>query len=212
MAMDDFATDEQRVEAMQDWWRRNGMAAIAAVLLALAGILGWQWWQRQQAAEAAQASLQFDTVMAALAAGDGEQVRSRGQALISAHSDSFYATLAALAIAKVAVDANDLPAALSSLDWAATRTQGSPMYPVVALRAARVLIAAKRYDEAAKRLDSVTSAAFTVEREDLRGNLALARGDVEGARAAWVAAVAAGGPSAGLIQMKLDNLPPAQEK
>lgn len=213
MAMDDYATEEQRVEALRDWWRQNATSILAGVVLALAGILGWQWWQQRQSGTSEQASLVYDGVLAALAKKDAEQVRTRGQALISEKPDSAYAALAALAMARSALDGGDVAAALASLDWAAQHAPSPELVSVANLRAARLLIAEKRFDEAAQRLDKVGGSGLAPEREELRGDLAFARGDLKAARSAWQAALAAAGPENGvLIQLKLDNLPAEEPK
>lgn len=213
MAMDDYATDEQRVEALSDWWRQNATSVLAGVVLALAGILGWQWWQQRQAGSAEQASVLYDGVLAALAKKDAEQVRTRAQALVTARPDSAYAALAALAMARSAFDGGDLPAALASLDWVVQHAPAPELVEIAQLRAARLLIGEKRYDEAAQRLDKVNGAGQVPEREELRGDLAWARGDHRTARSAWQAALAATGPEgSALIQLKLDNLPAEEPK
>lgn len=213
MAMEDYATEEQRVEALRDWWRQNATSILAGVVLALAGILGWQWWQQRQSGSAEQASVLYDGVLASLARKDAEQVRTRAQALISARPESAYATLAALAMARSALDANDTAAALASLDWAAQHAPAPDLAGIANLRAARLLIDGKRYDEAAQRLDKVTGSGQAPEREELRGDLAFARADMAAARRAWQAALAAAGPeSSTLIQLKLDNLPAEEPK
>jgi len=185
---------------------------LAGVVLAFALILGWQWWQQRRASALEQSSIAYDAVLVALGQGDAGQVRARGQEVVSRWPDSTYAALAALAMAKAAADANDAPAALASLDWAAAHASATPLRELAQLRAARVLLAEQRYDEAARRLDQVKSPALAPEREELRGDLAWARNDAPAARAAWQAALAAAGPEfSALLQLKLDNLP-AQEQ
>lgn len=209
--MDDFVTEEQRVEALHAWWRRNGAAAILVVLFALAGLLGWQYWQQRQSGAAQQASLQYDGVLAALGAGDAAQVRERGQLLRNAHPDSTYSVLAALAMARAANDAGDVAAALEQLGWVVAHAGTPELREVAHLRAARLLLGAGKLDEALAELRRSMSAGFAAEREELRGDIAFARGDMATARSAYTAAVAAAGPAATLIQLKLDNLPAVEK-
>ncbi len=206
--MEDFATEEQRVEALRDWWRHNAGGVVLGLAAAVAAILGWQYWQGQRVERTLAASAAYDRVAEVLAAGDNAKVREQGQLLINDQPGSSYAVLAALAMARAALAADDAPAALAHLDWVAAQAGPDEFKDIARLRAARVLAGAGELEQAAARLDAVKGQGFAAERDELRGDLAYARKDYAQARSAWQAALAARGPAAGgLISLKLDNLP-----
>ncbi len=82
------------------------------------------------------------------------------------------------------------------------------------VRLAGVLLDAKSYDAALKVLEGKVPAEYAVAFDDRRGDVLWAMGKTEEARAAWNAAIQAAEaqhPLQGLIQFKLDALPPVEK-
>ncbi|HHW78383.1 MAG TPA: tetratricopeptide repeat protein [Xanthomonadaceae bacterium] len=200
-------TDDERVEDLKKWWKENGASIMAGIALGLIAIFGWQYWLSYRDAKAEQASQAYDAFGAAVEKADADQVRQRGQALLTDFPKSPYATLAALRLAKLAADGGDIAAARQRLEWVIDHARLDELKDIARLRLARVLFAAGQPAEAEQRLAQVTTASLTAEREELRGDLALAGNDAAKARTAYAAALAAGGGTS-LLQLKLDNLAP----
>lgn len=68
--------DELRRDAMIGWWRRWGVAAIAALVGALALFAGWLWWQGRAEANAGTQGEQLQAAYDQVAAGQDKQVQS----------------------------------------------------------------------------------------------------------------------------------------
>ena len=204
--MDQY-TDDERVEDLKKWWRDNGASIIGGIVLGLIVIFGWQYWNSHRNAQAETASRAYDTFIEAVEKPDAEQARQRGQTLLADFPHSTYATLAALRLAKLAMDDGDTAAASQRLEWAIGNAQLDEFKDIARLRLAQVLFAAGRIEETGKLLDSVTTTTLMAERDELRGDLHLAGNDAAKARAAYAAALAtnSGNP---LLQLKLDNLAP----
>jgi predicted negative regulator of RcsB-dependent stress response len=172
--VESYRTEEEQVEALKRWWRENGRSIVIGVVLALGLGFGWQAWQKNQAALAANASLTFQQMLAGLAAGDeaGEQAaRGIAQRLKDEYRGSTYAQFAALHLARLAVQDNDLAQAETELRWAlAMAGAESDVYKVAQLRLARVLAAMGSTEEALELL----SASGT----EYQASYAIARGDV----------------------------------
>ena len=111
---------------------------------------------------------------------------------------------------KRAADDGDNAAATEQLRWVIDSGQQPDLTPIARLRLARLLLADGALDDAKAQLNQVTGSGFSAEREELMGDIHLAAGDTEQARTAYQAAQAAAGPGAGsLLELKLDQLPPA---
>ncbi|MDX9768465.1 MAG: tetratricopeptide repeat protein, partial [Ectothiorhodospiraceae bacterium] len=39
-----YSTDEEKAEAIREWWKKYGASVTAGVVLGLAGIVGWKFW------------------------------------------------------------------------------------------------------------------------------------------------------------------------
>jgi predicted negative regulator of RcsB-dependent stress response len=200
--------EQERIAELKAWWEDNRwyvIGAIVAAVLAFAGYRGWHWWSASQAEDAA-------TMYAAAAKAPKEQQVASFDALIAKHPRSYHASEAQLVIAKMRFDANDYADARKRLEWAMER--GVDEHRGVArLRLAAVLLEEKKYPEALKVLDGNKDEAFTPLANDLRGDVMLAQGRLDEARAAYKAAVDkadARNPVKQIAESKLNALGGAQ--
>jgi predicted negative regulator of RcsB-dependent stress response len=198
-------TDDERVEDLKKWWKENGASILVGIALGLIAIFGWRYWTSYRDAQAETASRSYDAFVAAVAKPDPEAARQRGQAVIADFPKSPYAVLAALRLAKLAVDGGDHAAASQQLEWVIGNARLDEIKDIARLRLARVKFAAGQIAEAEKLLDGATTASLSAEREELKGDWYLAGNQLEKARTAYAAALAASGGNR-LLQLKLDNL------
>jgi predicted negative regulator of RcsB-dependent stress response len=203
--MEHYVTDDEQVEAIKKWWKANGGAIIAGILIGLAVIFGWQYWSSYRTGRVEQASRHYDQLVQLLQKDNKEDARQQGNLLIEDFSNSLYAVLAALKLAKLAIDEGDNGTAAKQLQWVMENADQDEVKDIARLRLAQVLLAEGKLDEAELRLEQVSNDSFTAEREELKGDLYLARHQTDQARTAYQAALATGNGSA-LLQMKLDNL------
>ncbi len=209
----DHASDQEQLEALQKWWKENGMAIVGGLLLGLVGVGGWQYWQGWRVDQAETASALYERVTVAVDVGNDQEAESALKELAGSHSGSPYAALAAFAVAAEAIRADDLEAARTHLEWVVENGAVSEHREIARLRLARVLLAAGDPSGALAQLDAV-GPVFRGESEELRGDVFVAQGDFERARQAYQTAAAeallAGGDNPWL-QMKLENLGTADE-
>lgn len=200
--------EQERIDALRDWWEKNRwyiIGAITLVLLAVGGQQGYQYL-RTQAAEKASAALA--DVETAAKDKDAKKSNELAAALRSAHPKTFAATQASLIAARVAFEANDLAAAEQHLNWVVGQGEAS-LRPVARLRLAAVYLDQKKYDEAMRMLDGVNDVAYAALVSDLKGDVLLAQGRRDEARAAYKRAFEVAGERSalrGAVQVKLDSL------
>jgi predicted negative regulator of RcsB-dependent stress response len=218
--------EQERIAELKAWWEDNRwyvFAGIAAALLAFAGYRGWIWWNARQAEDAAQ---MFKPVAEAAkkdgdplkppqpqdAAASAKKIEAAAQPLIAKHPGSFYASQAALIAAKAAFDAGNLAEARKQLEWVVDK--GVEEHRGVArMRLASVLSEDKKYDEALKVLDGNKDDAFVALAADMRGDIMLAQGRLDEARAAYKLAMDKSSPRnpvKGIAETKLNALGGAQ--
>jgi len=95
---------------------------------------------------------------------------------------------AGLIAARVQYDKGQPDAAQASLIWVADHAVEDEYRTIARLRLAGVLLDGKRYDEALKALDNATSKEFVALVADRRGDVLLAQGKADEAKAAYQAA------------------------
>jgi predicted negative regulator of RcsB-dependent stress response len=204
--------EQERIAELKAWWEDNRLwvfAAIIAAVAAYAGWQGWRWWSARQAEEAAAL---YKPVAEAAKGKDVKKITEAAQPLIAKHPGSFYASEAALIAAKAAFDAGNLEEARKQLAWALDK--GAEVHRGVArTRLAAVLLEQKKYDEALKVLDGNQDPAFAAAVADLRGDVMLAQGRMDEARAAYKLALEKAeprNPVRSIAETKLNALGGAQ--
>ena len=212
--MSELRTEEEQIEAIKNWWRKNGGSLLIGIGLALAVIFGWQAWQNHVQSEHAAAQNQFNSLMTALQEADqdkrAESVGYIAEKLKDDYGDTSYAVYGTLVLAQIQIsDQNDVEAAIESLEWATNHSDRSTaLQLLIASRLARAYYAAGRYDDALDALAKIKKpGAFEPTIAELRGDILLEQGDVQAAREAYQqAADATEGPITTLLSAKMADL------
>lgn len=202
--MELYDTEEQQVEAIKGWWQENGKAVIIGTIVGLSAIGGWNYYQStvQKAQEAASAS--YETTISTLAS-KGVDAQDSVQTFIDAHADSDYASLAALQLAKVEVDAKNLDEGLAQLEWVKAHTGDDALKTLASYRVARIEAEQGNFDDALEQLKAITDKGWQGRMLELKGDIMLAKGDKDGAYVAYTEAQQSSDGSQ-LLQLKLDDL------
>lgn len=213
--MELYQTEEEQVEAIKRWWKRNGSAVIAAVVVFLVSFGGWRLWMGHQQDRSQAASAAYEQMLAAVESGAADKAREQGRALVGEYSDTPYAGLASLYLARLAVEGEELDAAAAHLQWVIDNAALEELAYMARMRLARVHLAQGRTDAALALVDGEAPTGFTAPYAELRGDIQVARGEPDAARSAYARAVEAydGAPvRRSLVQVKLDDLAPAGEE
>ncbi len=200
--------EQERIAELKAWWEDNRwylIGALAAGLVAFAGWKGWQHWSQVRAEEA---SALFEPVQKAAKAKDAKQIEAGAKALMDKHPGSFHASEAALVGAKSAVHAGKTAEARERLEWV-VKNGPRELQGVARLRLEAVLLDEKKNPEALTTLDTNKDEAFVALAADLRGDVMLAQGRLDEARAAYKLAIDKAeprNPVKSVAQVKLDAL------
>lgn len=166
---DSYLSDEERLEQIKLWWKKNSKFLIITVMFGLLAIFAYMQWSKSKLEQREMASRDFDNLMltnakesrAALkkpvvAPKEGKKpenkksvVESASERLIREHNSSPFAIDSALLLAKVRVEKNDLKGAIVQLQWVMDKTaEDSFRGQIARLRLARVLRDSGQLDEA----------------------------------------------------------------
>ena len=209
-----YDTDEEQIEALKGWWQENGNKLIAAILVFALAYVGITTYRSSVQTGKEEASVAFqDLVELTLVADAGDNVdfaaiAAQIDTLKTEHGKSVYATYAALYGARFAVVKGDLKAAASELNWAVDQNTDKNLESLIQLRLARVEFALGNSDIALKLL-SGEGGSQQVAFDELRGDILLSQGDVDGARTAYQKAselAATGTQPRPVLEMKLNDL------
>lgn len=207
--MEVYTTEEQQVEAIRKWWRENKWSLIGGVVIGIAVIIGGRAWLENRNAHAEAASAAHQVMMQQAADGSLAEAEATAKQLLSEFSDTPYAGLASLVLAKLKAEAGDLEAAGSHLQWVLDNTKQEPVLHEARTRLAQLLLAQGKGAEVIALLEGVEAGSYEAQYATLLGDAHAAAGRAAPARDAYVRALAAmpaDAPSRELVQMKLDNL------
>jgi len=214
--VDPYGSEEEQIRALRQWWERNGASTLIGAGLAIAIVFGWQWWQQREANRAEQAAVLFQQLLQAAELAPGDEVQRAtaehlAQQLLEDQKGRRYGDYAALMLARLKVQQNDLAAAEAGLRAVVDDPSDAHLGELARVRLARVLVAQDRFDEAMALVEQSTTTDFAAERSELRGDILRARGDVEGALAAYRQAVQAPGGAQGaassrILELKIGDL------
>jgi len=210
--VDVHTTEQEQIEALKKWWKENGNSIVVGVLLGVSALLAGKAWFGYRSTQAGNASTLFVQMLNALDSKQTETARKMGDEIETHYSGTGYAVPSAMALARMAVEAGDLPEARTRLEWAVEHSGDDAMRHTARQRLLRVLIDTGDYAAAQAQLDSVKDQKVGVYQYGytvLRGDLALAQGKTDAARDAYKTALDTQPSEAtdgALVRMKYENL------
>ncbi len=200
--MEQYATEEQQVEAIKKFWKENGVAIIVGAMIGLGGLWGWRYYSDAQLAAKEEASAAYQSVVEAQEDAQSAEQLDR---FIQNNEGTGYASIAGLVAAQKAVDADKFSEAVTHLEKVINSADDSKLVAVAAIRLARVQLQMGKTQEALAALEKVTIESFATQVDEIKGDIYAREGDIEKAKEAYTRAIA-GSANSQLVQMKLDNL------
>jgi len=179
--LETFRTEEEQVEALKRWWQENGTSTLIAIALAVAVSFGWRFWQDTQQAQKEAAAVVYQDLLTLMSAPElDNSQRATAATLINQLSDEYggtgYDQLAALASARLAMDAGEFDKAAEALLLLKSQKLSVELAALVNLRLAKVQFAQQDYASALTTL-SDDMQKFAAQAAELRGDILAAQGD-----------------------------------
>ncbi len=201
--------EQEQLANFKAFWNQYGQFLLTVVTVVLLAIAGWRAWGWYQAREAAAAAVIYEQLQVAAKSKDMDKVKAVSGTLFEKHGGTAYGPMGALLAAKIYFDAGDLKAARAPLQWVIDKADDEEFKHLARIRLAGVLLDDKAYDEGLKLLAADPPARYLSAYADRRGDLLLAQGKAEEARAAFKAALEKAEPNSPMrrvLQLKLDAL------
>jgi predicted negative regulator of RcsB-dependent stress response len=202
--------EQERLDALKDWWAKWGtlvLLAVTAFFVGIIGVQGYKWYERSESTKAEELFKSVrKTAEESAASKEWKKLAEAANAISQQYPRSFQASEAQLMAAKAAFDAKDLTASKTHLDWVIDKGRDAHKN-LARVRLATVQFEDKKLDDALKTLETLKEEAFTALAADLRGDILAVQGKRDEARAAYQLAVERAGDRSSLkaiSQAKLD--------
>lgn len=202
--------EQEKLDALRDWWAQYGTLLVTLVFVAVAAVAGWRGWQWYQSHQASQAMGYFEALERAVAQpGDEalERINAASQTLRDDFPKSGYTSRGLLIAAQAFRERGDLDEASAQLEWLISQSPDKALVHLARLRLSGILLDQDRFDDALAQLNQ-PPAAFKGLYADRRGDILRAQNKPEEAAQQWETALSELGDDslAQIVQLKLDAL------
>lgn len=208
--------EHEQGERVRKWIRQNGTSMITGIALGLALVFAWQWWQGKGARHKEEAAAQYYSFGDALDAKDPAKAKAFSAQLAENYSDTPFADLAVLRSAAYLQDTGKTTEAIKLLQASLPGVKQPELAEMFSLRIARLQLYAGKPDQAASQLASIAKPRYPAIADELRGDIAVAKGKRDEARKAYQNALTTldqAAPTRNLVELKLIDVggqPPAK--
>lgn len=200
-------SDREQEELLRNWLRDNWRWMVGGVALGVVMLVGWDYWGKYKIERADKASVLIAEVRKAIEAKETDKATKLVADLKSQYGSTPYTQEARLQLAKLQANAGKYDEALALLKAVSEDSKDKELRQVVELRQARILIQQGKHDQALAVLEPDDEGEFAGPVQEVRGDALLAKGDKEGARAAYAAALKGSVETVnrGIVELKLQQ-------
>jgi len=201
-----FAQDDE-TEKLKQWWKRNGTGIVAGIVIGIGGVSGIQGWRMYQDYQVGQASMYYEQMLVAVAKEDNEAVVRAADTLVASHSETGYADIARLMLARLAADAGNHGQTEAALENLLAVTKDPAMAHTARIRLAVLALQAGKPDRIKALAAEVQNEGFASQYQELLGDALAEVGDWGKAQQAYqtaLATMASDSPAGQLLNAKLN--------
>ncbi len=201
-----FAQDDE-TEKLKQWWKRNGTGIVAGIVIGIGGVSGIQGWRIYQDYQTGQASMYYEQMLVAVAKEDNETVVRAADTLVASHSETGYADIARLMLARLAADAGNHSQTEAALENLLVITKDPAMAHTARIRLAVLALQAGKPDRIKALAAEGQNEGFASQYQELLGDALAEVGDWGKAQQAYqtaLATMASDSPAGQLLNAKLN--------
>lgn len=207
--MTDYLTEQEQIQQLKVWIKQYGPMVIAGILVATLITTGWRYWQNYRTKVLTHASGVYDEMLTFRAQNNQEDTLVQADKLLSHYSNTPYASMASLMLARDAANKREYTTAIQHLQWVMNHSHDRGLREIARTRLARILIADNKPEEAIKILKKLDDKNFIGLVDEIRGEAFLAQNNLIAARKSYQLALQEL-PNAEvtrpILEMKFDNL------
>lgn len=171
-----YRTEEEQLESIRNWWKRHSSALMLVFSLVLLGFSGYKYWNWHQEKILSEASNAYEQMMIAFSNQNNKAVKAYAHQIINNYSQTVYADVARMTLAKLFVEKNKYSQAKKALTEVAYNSKMAALKQVAKIRIARLLLVEKGYEGALQELAVLDDKAYMPLINELKGDIYAATG------------------------------------
>ncbi|MCX7115349.1 MAG: tetratricopeptide repeat protein [Gammaproteobacteria bacterium] len=180
-----YLTEEEQVEAIKSFFKKNARHLAAGILVLLAIFGGWRYWTWHNLHIQTESSALYESLMKAVSDDDHVKIHAYAARLIQLNRHATYADFARLMLAKCDMNEAKGEQAKKLLSVVAEKASLKELRQVARLRLARILLNENKSKEALSVLNQVDDGNYQLLALALRGDAYIAQHDDKQAKAAY---------------------------
>jgi predicted negative regulator of RcsB-dependent stress response len=177
--------EQEQLDQLKAFWNKYGNLITWMLVLALAAYVAWNRWNAYERDQGEKAASLYDEAERAGQAGDAALVTRVFADMKDRYPRTTFTQQAGLIAARTEADKGQADEAGASLAWVVEHAREGEYRSIARLRLAGLLLDGKKYDEALKQIDGVDAVEFAALAADRRGDVLMAQGKSEEAKAAY---------------------------
>ncbi|MEO8836268.1 MAG: tetratricopeptide repeat protein [Caldimonas sp.] len=177
--------EQEQLDQLKAFWNQYGNLISWVLILCLGGYAAWNGWNYYLREQGSKAGALYDELDRAAQASNSDTATRIFADMKERYPRAAFTQQGGLVAARVAAEKGQDDAARAALAWVAEHASESEYRAIARLRLAGILLDLKHYDEALKQLDGIDSAEFSGLAADRRGDILLAEGKSDDAKAAY---------------------------
>ncbi|HMN91855.1 MAG TPA: tetratricopeptide repeat protein [Hydrogenophaga sp.] len=180
--------EQEQLDQIKHFWARYGNLITWVLIVVFGSVAAWNGWNYWQRSQAVKASTLYDEVERASLANDTDRLARTVQDMQSGFGRTAYASQASLLAASTWQEAGKTEEAMAALTWVSQKGADDAFKAVARLRLAAMHLDSGALDQASAVLAGSMPSAFAGLQADRRGDVLMAQGRAEEAKAQYQAA------------------------
>ena len=207
--MNDYTTEDEALDRIRQLWGQYGKFIVILSILVAGSFGGRNLWMSYKNDSAENSSLNYSQLLLAVDQKRFEDAFEIGSEIIKTDTQSSYAELSSLFLAKISFEKGDYDVAKNILITLIESSSDLNTGNVARERLARILLSEDKADDSQKVLEESKSMDLTNHLLELQGDIMKARGDLESALSFYQKALAKNiinGQDSNNLSLKLNDI------
>ncbi|MFP3019564.1 MAG: YfgM family protein [Arsenophonus sp.] len=205
--MEIYTNENKKTNTIKRFFINNSKELLIALIIGIGAIIIWNYWKLDQENTLQKNAQSFEQISSQFQTGSKQTLINAER--FANETNNIYGVLTNIELAKILVEKNDIINAEKKLLNALSIARLKNLKNLINVRLARVQLALNKTDQVLISLTKVESNRWSTIIENIRGDVLLKKGDIVGARRAYLKGIESNGSETmkTILKFKINSLP-----